>query len=374
LSNITATAPQVKDGSIGSPRILRDTGGGVSYSCFLTKRFRRHNPEELADISAGMKRFGWMPHHPALLYRDTTENVENAVLDGEGRLETAIALEIPPVVLHLGDLTTEEAYSRAKVINDARRHDDEEAIAARRLRVAQAKAAGMSNRTIAEKEKVSHTTVQRDLETATGTYDVPVVVKGRDGKQRPSKQPQRKTATAAAAPIPDDATPDVAEEKLEAALELATQLNAAVRAAKPYISTANYFTWKGRLNRAGNALQELISGMERQSQAVDAAGNQIPNGLRDLFCDPWLSEAVKDVERLVAKLRSATRQLHWLKPETFKAGAHFARLISDAIPHVICDKCGGKGTGCGDCKTSGYLPKYEHENREHKKAQEGAKR
>ena len=56
------------------------------------------------------------------LYYDTTLNLPNCVLDGEGRLGLAAELDLDRVPLHdQGRLTTEEAYYLALTLNDARR-------------------------------------------------------------------------------------------------------------------------------------------------------------------------------------------------------------------------------------------------------------
>lgn len=96
---------------------------------------------------------------------------------------------------------------------------------------------------------------------------------------------------------------------------------------------------------------------------LDPTGHEIPSELRDLFAADWLQDEARRLDRLASLLRSSSSWLNWLKPETHAVAEQLSRLIRDAIPYSVCRACGGKATGCGSCKCSGYLPKYEHDNR-----------
>jgi hypothetical protein len=100
---------------------------GKTYPCPLSPRFRRHDEaeRERMDESGDIE-------YPVLLYRDTDLELDNCVMDGEGRLETAARTGAALKFEHRGGLTTDAAYKRAVALNDARRHDDPESIRQRR--------------------------------------------------------------------------------------------------------------------------------------------------------------------------------------------------------------------------------------------------
>ena len=306
-SRSKTTPPENKGDPI---RII--TIGGVAYHCTLTSHFRRHNQAEHERMKAGAIKLGGIHDYPVLLYTDETLNLENCVLDGEGRLETAAEMGIVPECKHVGQMTTARAKIKAEVYNDARRHEDEEAIAARRQRVAAGKAAGKSPQAIAEEEGVSCATVRRDLEKVEtpvqgGPGGHPERVKGKDGKSYPATKPPSKKELE---PPADEIEPPV------------------------------------NLN-------------------FDETGFPIPQELRDLFANGWMHDEVKRIEKLVQQLRSSTTWLAWLKPQAFADGEAFARGIGDAIPYAVCRKCEGKK--CNECNMSGHLPKHRHEHLEYQK-------
>lgn len=102
---------------------------------------------------------------------------------------------------------------------------------------------------------------------------------------------------------------------------------------------------------------------------LDPTGHEIPPALRDLFAADWLQDEVRRLERLSQMLRGSTSWLTWLKPEAHETVDALIRHVRDAIPFAVCRQCGGSAKGCGACRTSGYIPKYEHENLEAQKRQ-----
>lgn len=156
---------------------------GKQYTFPLSDRYRRHSADERErmDLSGDIE-------YPILLYKDTTLGLDDCVLDGEGRIETAIRAGSLVEFKHVGSMTTEEAYERSKALNDARRHDDHEAIQRRRERIAQARAGGDSIRTIAEKEKVDPKTVRNHLAKSGGEGSPPEQIIGKDGKKQRSRK------------------------------------------------------------------------------------------------------------------------------------------------------------------------------------------
>lgn len=166
---------------------------GVTYHCPLSPKYRRHNTGERERMASSGD-----IEYPVLIYRDKTLGLSNCILDGEGRLETAIENGNIIEFKKVREMTTEEAFERSKALNDARRHDDMAAIQKRRERVSEARAEGKSIRVIAEEEGISKSTVERDLESGSptvpgGTVAPPPKITGKDGRKRTSS-PKRKKA------------------------------------------------------------------------------------------------------------------------------------------------------------------------------------
>lgn len=184
---------------------------GTVYTSPLSDRFRRHSESESAGMRASIAALG--VRVAVRLYHDTTLDIPDCVLDGEGRLGFAAELGLKQVpFFHEGKLSTEDAYALAKTLNDERRHDDPAEVQKRRAerieRVVVARTEGKSLRAIAEAEDVSAEQVRRDLITAgvtpvTGGADVsgespvtpvtpelPKVITGRDGKPYAASKPK----------------------------------------------------------------------------------------------------------------------------------------------------------------------------------------
>ena len=169
---------------------------GTVYSCPLTRHFRRHTPDEVAIIKESLREHGFL--NDIILYSDDDLDLDNCILDGEGRLESAAdlgdELSFEAGFEHLGEMPTADAYSLAKGYNDARRQDDPKEIRKRRVeKVAELRSAGHSLRDIADQTGVTKTQVERDIEEAIllsrpGTVEPPSgTVVGQDGKKRSAK-------------------------------------------------------------------------------------------------------------------------------------------------------------------------------------------
>jgi hypothetical protein len=176
---------------------------GVTYKCpFSTATpyldalgllaFRRHTPEELEIMRDSIVARGLQ--NPILVYVDS--KLGSCIADGEGRLTICKEVNVKATIKGIGRMTTEEAYQVAKDCNDARRQDSPEAVAARRReRVKEKRAAGMSQRKIAEEENVGRTTIQRDLEQVAppGPKNTPEVGNSLDAP--PEREPGDDTDT-----------------------------------------------------------------------------------------------------------------------------------------------------------------------------------
>lgn len=117
---------------------------------------------------------------------------DGKVLDGWQLLRACIECDVTPVFIERPKNISAEEFVRIK--NDNRRHEEAARIAARRDRVAKARAEGKSFRAIAEEQKVSVSTIVDDLNKVTvqgGVQCEPPEgkVTGKDGRQQPSTKP-----------------------------------------------------------------------------------------------------------------------------------------------------------------------------------------
>jgi hypothetical protein len=294
------------------------TYDGTEYRCPFSTSFRRHTATELDAMRESIAAQGVL--NPVRIYYDLDTDDAFCILDGEGRLTVAIELGAAVPFLDMGPLETEAAYAIAKTLNDARRHDDPAAIAARRAeriqRVAQARSEGQSTRAIAEAEGVSQMQVRRDLEESSGETEV---------------------------------SPDVEEPPEEPAEEAPKKRTVAE-------------TVKGRDGKDYPLTRKKPSPPPPgQSGFVDAAGQEVPKHLRDLFAPLFLVEVIDYLKQQQKVINDAKSWLHWLKPETHPTLAQLIRYLEDAIPHEVCRHCEGQMNGCIWCMTSGYHPLWSVE-------------
>jgi hypothetical protein len=295
------------------------TYDGTEYRCPFSTSFRRHTATELDAMRESIAAQGVL--NPVRLYYDLDTDDAFCILDGEGRLTVAIELGAAVPFLDMGPLETEAAYAIAKTLNDARRHDDPAAIAARRAeriqRVAQARSEGESLRAIAEKEGVSQVQVRRDLEEASGE---------------------------------PGGSPDMEEPPEEPAEEAPKKRTVAE-------------TVKGRDGKDYPLTRKKPSPPPPgQSGFVDAAGQEVPKHLRDLFTPGLLEASIATLEEMAKDLQAARKWLHWLKPEAHRTIEQMIRYLQDAIPHEVCRWCGGATLGCAYCQSSGYHPQWSVES------------
>jgi hypothetical protein len=106
----------------------------------------------------------------------------------------------------------------------------------------------------------------------------------------------------------------------------------------------------------------------------DALGKDVPNSLRDLFGDVWLTESAEGLGETLDRVKK-TRKLtekksgaygSFLKTETILKALASASveletaqaMLTEGRPHAVCPKCGGEK--CKTCRNAGWLPKYRY--------------
>ncbi len=165
------------------------------------KKFSRHPlSAEYADIAGepwtafveDVRKHGILNKRKITLY-------EGKVLDGWQLQRACVEANVRPEYQNLPKGVTPEEFVR--IVNDRRRHESNEQALCRavlrRERVAAAREQGESIRTIAEKEGVSHKTIQNDL---AGVDPIHLTeVRGRDEKTYPVRQPGDDTEAVKAA-------------------------------------------------------------------------------------------------------------------------------------------------------------------------------
>lgn len=144
------------------------------------------------------QRHGYVGDDPILLAPDEANGGEIRVFDGWQRQGLCVETDTEPVYALLGE-NDPPLEDLVEIFNDCRRHEDPVARKKRadeRLgRVAAARIAGDSIRTIAKREEVSHTTVKKDLEKAAGVNPVTPEpasgkISGSDGRSYPAPKPK----------------------------------------------------------------------------------------------------------------------------------------------------------------------------------------
>ncbi len=91
----------------------------------------------------------------------------------------------------------------------------------------------------------------------------------------------------------------------------------------------------------------------------DELGRLIPEGLRDIFADQFLKDAVNDLFGIVQNLKSA-RWAKYLRLADAVTGLETARqAMLDAMPFCVHQEC--QGEGCDECRRSGYLTQWRFE-------------
>jgi hypothetical protein len=224
-----------------------------------------------------------------------------------------------PTVYFVG--TETEAIAMAESLNDDRRHQTSDERQARIERVAERRKNGESLRIIAKEEKISVPQVRRDLDVMGvpgGGTPAPQngTVVGTNGVHQKAKKTPKKVH------VPPDAG-DSWEPPTEA---------------------------EEHAQKAGE-------------EARDGLGYTLPKKHRDTFGDHFLSDCVERLLAWVKHLKNNQQLYPWaLLSEIVPSLETAAKHLDLCKPFAVHRKC--EGAGCGECRNSGFVPQWRHEELE----------
>jgi hypothetical protein len=294
------------------------------------------------------------------------------VLDGWQLLQACIDAEIKPDLIMLPKKISPEDF--VEIANDCRRHEDMDTMRIRaedrRQRVAKAREAGQSTRTIAEREKVSQSTIAEDLKVLTeqGVQTKPPdgEIIGRDNVARPATQPKLipELAQLDLSPrlIPGlEAMPKTKQKKI-------SELIAAGSSVRDAIKT---ITEPQEQRESGDDEQEDTE-RKKLAELKDDEGTPVPTLAAPAFV------AAKEIEGICRDLNATIRTIglvakapggRMLHVETITHALKEAKgaLWSNRATHV-CPYCKGKGKKprkderCEGCKGEGWVNKMVFNN------------
>lgn len=114
------------------------------------------------------------------------------------------------------------------------------------------------------------------------------------------------------------------------------------------------------------------AGTRKKDVLLDQLERPVPDGLRDLFGDPWLGQTAEAVEAVVRDCLKRVKSAVERKGPRYKfllCGEILKHLdsartdleivhshLAEARPHAVCPKCEGKG--CKLCRDAGWLPRW----------------
>ena len=287
----------------------------------LSMAFRMMTAEEYAEFLSDIRANG---------LRDAVVLYQGKILDGRNRYKACQEAGIVPHFIEfVGDDEAAERFVESK--NAHRRHlSVEERLD--RVRKKLKADPEKSNRVIAEETKTDRETVQKERKKLEEAGEIPQT-EARKGKDE-RKQTVKHSSDAGGGNPPVKASQD-----------------------------------------------NQVSGRRKQTTKAeplqDAVGEDVPNDLRDVFGDPWLSQLAELVDEMrthinsprvygVLKGKSQAYSAFLRAGEALKllkeADDHLEQvesIIRSGTPYAVHDECGGEG--CSDCRKAGWLPKWRYD-------------
>lgn len=353
----------------------------------LSVEYEDVDSEVAAQAAADLKRHGNLTKRCIWLY-------EGQVLDGWQFQLWHVAADIKPMYREFTPRKTTTAEDFTRILNENRRHETREKAlaraAARRERVAAARAEGQSFRSIADAEGVSVSTVHEDASTheESGVRPrTPETVAGQDGKTYPAQKPKFLDAVQAII------NAGHVSPKLMPRLEALTKNQQAVfveRMQMGWNPRKAIESAEGPAREPGDEESTADKYPKRKKRTppgpreavLDALGNPVPDRCRDAFADPQLGELIEEVEaveEMLAPWQSWEKKAvkladHYPFILVAKVGDHFAEALRRlqcgldglraGVPHTTCPRCNGeqeKGKACRYCRGAGHVPAWRFE-------------
>ena len=306
----------------------------------------------------GLKRLGNVGDRPIVLY-------EKKVLVGWQFQRASVLLDIKPVYVAPPENVTSEEL--VQILEDNRRHEQNDVIAVRRERVAALRASGASLRTIADQENISVTTVLRDLDEVTvpgGGTVTPENGKiiGKDGREQPAKKPkslckncERKIRTGQELPKQCGDCKDLRDEiKAERAAEREEKRKAkeSERLKHEAERAAKEDEVKELKDAVGHVVpKHLVSpfSINTQFEAVDSLLRQVQKQIHEIS----VSAGGEDLLRFVKSHGADDKKIY--KSDHLN---NLKRDLKHTRPHSICPYCEGKTKpDCKGCAGKGWITK-----------------
>lgn len=272
---------------------------------------------EWDDFVENLRSHGYVDNRPIVLY-------EEMILDGYQRFRACRELDIEPRFEHLPEGILPREY--VMMANDLRRHESPEArsdrITERRERILAKRLEGKSNRTIAEEEGVSESTVRNDLENLGAQGCAPDHVKGRDGKLYPCNRSNR---------FPDNYAAPIVQGQ--------------------FCESSSFASDSGAQGCAPNCEPgpcDVLSQNNTCSQ--ESLKPKIPDRLGPLFdLKPLIEEGIQQSKRLTNKLLEIEAHPAYpivAKGKTKKQYSTYSSEIFSSLQSIIpvrpCPECGGE--------------------------------
>lgn len=103
---------------------------------------------------------------------------------------------------------------------------------------------------------------------------------------------------------------------------------------------------------------------EKHKTIKDREGNEVPQHLVATAESKWRADTVKLLNKLVeeTKKNALPPGGMWTNLEDAVAGLHQARnVIVNSQFYCVCPSCKGARKGCEDCRKSGWIPRWRHD-------------
>lgn len=120
----------------------------------------------------------------------------------------------------------------------------------------------------------------------------------------------------------------------------------------------------GEAESIKEAISDAAPPPEKHKTIKDREGNEVPQHLVATAESKWRADTVKLLNKLVeeTKKNALPPGGMWTNLEDAVAGLHQARnVIVNSQFYCVCPSCKGARKGCEDCRKSGWIPRWRHD-------------